>query len=199
MKVDAARRRGGVHIVWLSWFTDSIALWRRQDETPYFLDDPPAPNTSSSAHQISSDPEPDSDDWDDTDDVDDADEGAAKGTGMDLELGTIDWNDINDEVDAAMNESDDDEDEEDETRSEKSTRSEDGSETNSNARFVFMKLPILGLGIYERTANSQKMNRSRYFFLSITAQRQAHGISVNGGASRRPIRQILQRKGCGPR
>ncbi len=31
--------------------------------------------------------------------------------GNELEIGEIDWNDINDEVDAAMNESDDDEDE----------------------------------------------------------------------------------------
>jgi len=29
---DAARRRGGIHIVWLAWFLDSLALWRQQDE-----------------------------------------------------------------------------------------------------------------------------------------------------------------------
>jgi RNA polymerase II subunit A-like phosphatase len=60
--------------VWLAWFTDSIARWERQDETPYLMDEPrslsaTAPDTASSpappdAQQISSDPEPDADDWD---------------------------------------------------------------------------------------------------------------------------------------
>lgn len=105
MKVDAARKRGGIKIVWLAWFTESTARWRHQDETPYLLDDPPVAGPSSSPtldpHQISSDPEPDADDWDE----------AAKAAGADptsFELDEIDWNDINDEVDAAMNESDDD-------------------------------------------------------------------------------------------
>lgn len=44
MKVDAARKKPQVQVVWLNWFTDSIALWRRQDERPYLLDDPPTPN-----------------------------------------------------------------------------------------------------------------------------------------------------------
>lgn len=91
--------------MWLSWFTDSIALWRRQDETPYLLDDPSAVAPSSSPildpHQISSDPEPDADDWD----VEPAPAGNTS-----LELNDIDWNDINDEVEAAMNESDDEDD-----------------------------------------------------------------------------------------
>ena len=102
VKVDAARKRGGIKIVWLSWFTDSIALWCRRDETPYLLDDPSAVAPSSSPihdpHQISSDPEPDADDWDT--------EPAPAGN-TSLELNDIDWNDINDEVEAAMNESDD--------------------------------------------------------------------------------------------
>ena len=61
-------------IVWLAWFTDSIARWERQDETPYLMDEPrslgaTAPDTASSpappdVQQISSDPEPDADDWD---------------------------------------------------------------------------------------------------------------------------------------
>lgn len=91
--------------MWLSWFTDSIALWHRQDETPYLLDDPSAAAPSSSPildpHQISSDPEPDADDWD----VEPAPAGNTS-----LELDDIDWNDINDEVEAAMNESDDEDD-----------------------------------------------------------------------------------------
>ncbi|KAH9081749.1 hypothetical protein EDB83DRAFT_2502993 [Lactarius deliciosus] len=73
-KIDQARKRGEIKIVWLAWFTDSIARWERQDETPYLMDEPRpssvnAPDTASSpappdAHQISSDPEPDADDWD---------------------------------------------------------------------------------------------------------------------------------------
>ncbi|KIJ65044.1 hypothetical protein HYDPIDRAFT_27775 [Hydnomerulius pinastri MD-312] len=110
VKVDTARKRGGIKIVWLAWFTDSIALWRRQDETPYLLDDPTAhaPSPNLDPHQISSDPEPDADDWD----VEPAPAGNPA-----LELDDIDWNDINDEVEAAMNESDDD----DDARSERSS------------------------------------------------------------------------------
>ncbi|KAH9178811.1 hypothetical protein EDB89DRAFT_2111688 [Lactarius sanguifluus] len=73
-KIDQARKRSEIKIVWLAWFTDSIARWERQDETPYLMDEPRpssvnAPDTASSpappdAHQISSDPEPDADDWD---------------------------------------------------------------------------------------------------------------------------------------
>jgi len=115
-KVDAARRMNGVKVVWLSWFTDSLALWRRQDETPYLMDDPSTKvvplNSSpiSDPNQISSDPEPDADDWD-------QETAGPSNPGM-LELNTIDWDDINDEVEAAMNESDSDDDED--TRSERS-------------------------------------------------------------------------------
>lgn len=103
-KVDAARRMGGIKVVWVSWFTDSIALWQRQNETPYLLDPDPPPQASaasppSDSHQISSDPEPDADDWDV--------ERAAPGK-EGLELDEVDWDEINDEVEAAMNESDDD-------------------------------------------------------------------------------------------
>lgn len=104
MKVDAARRQGGIKIVWLAWFTDSIALWQRQDETRYLIDpeaaviDGPA-SPPSDPHQISSDPEPDADDWDRT------------VRSRSFELDEVDWDEINDEVEAAMNESDDDEDE----------------------------------------------------------------------------------------
>ncbi|KIJ21963.1 hypothetical protein PAXINDRAFT_105638 [Paxillus involutus ATCC 200175] len=112
VKVDMARKRGGIRIVWLAWFTDSIALWQRQDETPYLLEDltrsAPSLSPNLDPHQISSDPEPDADDWD----VEPAPSG-----NTDIELGDINWDDINDEVEAAMNESDDD----DDARSERSS------------------------------------------------------------------------------
>ncbi|KAH9486412.1 RNA polymerase II subunit A C-terminal domain phosphatase [Psilocybe cubensis] len=107
VKVDMARRRGGIKIVWLAWFTDSIALWRRQDEKPYLLDDPPvvipASSPTTEYHQLSSDLDIDSDDWD-------QEPPEMKETGP-LHLEAINWDDINDEVEAAMNESDDEYDE----------------------------------------------------------------------------------------
>jgi RNA polymerase II subunit A-like phosphatase len=118
IKVDAARKRGGTKIVWLSWFTDSIALWHRQDETPYLLDGPSL-NTSQpsssgptvDSQHVPSDPDLDADDWDEEPAT------IGKSTGRaEFDLGEIDWNDVNDEVDAAMNESDDD----DDSRSERS-------------------------------------------------------------------------------
>ena len=116
VKVDMARKRGGINIVWLAWFTDSIALWRRQDEKPYLLDDPPLPGScvspTTDAQQLSSDLDIDSDDWD-QDPADVKEAGA-------LELGDINWDDINDEVEAAMNESDD---EFDDAKSDRSGRS----------------------------------------------------------------------------
>ncbi|ESK92148.1 rna polymerase ii ctd phosphatase [Moniliophthora roreri MCA 2997] len=100
VKVEAARKRPNIKVVWLAWFTDSIALWRHQDETPYLLEDPavaiagPSSPTTSPT-QISSDPDIDDDeDWDL--------EGSAV-SGVDQ----INWDDINDEVEAAMMESDD--------------------------------------------------------------------------------------------
>ncbi|KAF5375137.1 hypothetical protein D9758_000554 [Tetrapyrgos nigripes] len=112
VKVDQARKRGGVKIVWLAWFTDSVALWHRQDETPYLLDDPPTAGPSSSpssVQQVSSDP-----------DIDEDDEWELEGSGAtgDHSLGSttsfeasqINWDDINDEVEAAMMESDDEDD-----------------------------------------------------------------------------------------
>lgn len=157
VKVDSARRQGGIKIVWLTWFTDSIAFWNRQDETPYLMDPVPSQaaggpaSPPSDAHQISSDPEPDADDWDE-----DArrggvatPSGSGKG-GKSLALDEIDWDEVNDEVDAAMNESDDDD---EDGKSEKSVRfgnaSEDeGSwtdETNSMIRCVTLALLVLTL------------------------------------------------------
>ncbi|OCH95692.1 hypothetical protein OBBRIDRAFT_787897 [Obba rivulosa] len=103
VKVDTARKQGGIKIVWLSWFTDSIALWQRQDETPYLMDPEPASQPSlasppSDPHQISSDPEPDTDDWD---------EERAPPEDEQLELDEVDWDEMDREVEAAMNESDD--------------------------------------------------------------------------------------------
>lgn len=97
-----ARKRGGIKIVWLAWFTDSIALWSRQDEKTYFLDDPPTATTSSNPpmdNQLSGYIESE----------DDQEPSETKETGR-LELAAIDWDDINDEVEAAMLESDDEDD-----------------------------------------------------------------------------------------
>ncbi len=115
VKVDTARKRGGIKIVWLAWFTDSIALWRRQDEKPYMLDDPPIPGPSSSSpaadsQLVSSDVDVDSDDWDQ-----DPPEHKATST---LDFGAVNWDEINDEVEAFMNESD--EEDEGDGRSERS-------------------------------------------------------------------------------
>ena len=121
-----ARKIPGIKIVWVQWLNDSIALWQRQDETAYLVPpEPPEAGESGGAalasplsdpHQISSDPEPDADDWDQH-----FLEGAggsralgplgvegAPGEGEGLELDAVDWDEINDEVEAAMNESDDD-------------------------------------------------------------------------------------------
>lgn len=130
VKVDMARRRGGVLIVYLAWFTDSVALWRRQDETPYFLEEPAHANPSTSPTIPLSHPpvevelEEGEDDW--------GPSGNSSNSGA-LELNDIDWNDINDEVEAAMNESDDDED--GEARSD-GMRSSYASEDESDERWV---------------------------------------------------------------
>ncbi|KAH9913331.1 uncharacterized protein BXZ73DRAFT_92977 [Epithele typhae] len=146
-KVDAARRYPHIKVVWFQWLNDCISLWRRLDEGPYLLT-PPPPRTSngsggeggggsgalasppSDPHQISSDPEPDADDWDDVV-VDRSRRGALgveggsapptpSGSGTSFHPDEISWEDINDEVDAAMNESEDDgEDDEDGTPSRK--------------------------------------------------------------------------------
>jgi RNA polymerase II subunit A-like phosphatase len=78
-KVDAARRRGNIHIVKLEWFGDSVALWARQDEARYALEVPMArlPPPPSPVQDVldalgSSDLDFDTDDWDDDDDPDSA-------------------------------------------------------------------------------------------------------------------------------
>lgn len=115
--MDMARKRGGIKIVWLAWFTDSIALWSRQDEKPYFLDDPPTATTSSN-------PPMDNQHSGYIESEDDQEPSETKEPGR-LELAAINWDDINDEVEAAMLESDD----EDDMKSERSgMRSENVSE-----------------------------------------------------------------------
>jgi RNA polymerase II subunit A C-terminal domain phosphatase len=122
--VDAARKRGGIHIVWLAWFTDSIALWRRLDEARYLMGDPAhEPDTSKKEQAEDEDDDDDDDDWD-SGVSNGPSPGAGGGGTNNLELGDIDWNDINDEVDAAMAESDDDD--EDGMDDNKDTRSEEG-------------------------------------------------------------------------
>ncbi|KAJ7184132.1 hypothetical protein C8R46DRAFT_1062975 [Mycena filopes] len=113
VKVDAARKRGGIKIVWLAWFTDYDATLPANG-----TDALPAPAADEAA---------DDEEW-----VEGGD-----GANHDLALDAINWNDINDEVDAAMNESDDDEEAED-GRSERSAMSEDdwqddGSSVQSNS------------------------------------------------------------------
>ncbi|KIY50645.1 hypothetical protein FISHEDRAFT_12865, partial [Fistulina hepatica ATCC 64428] len=113
VKVDAARKRGGIKIVWLAWFLDSIALWERQDERTYLLDDPGATVSSpvmNTSQMGSSDAELDfdSEDWElEGSETESVAATAVAGGVPQLQLDDIDWNDINDEVDAAMNESDD--------------------------------------------------------------------------------------------
>lgn len=170
-KIDAARRLGGVKVVWLAWFTDSVALWQRQDERLYLLDPDPQPDAGSGGggdarlasppsdpQQISSDPEPDADDWDELGGTSGGRaigalgvEGPPAGAGgkggegeagvganeEGLALDEVDWDEINNEVEAAMNESDDDG--EGEAASVKSGFSDDESftdETNSVIRCV---------------------------------------------------------------
>ncbi|KAK7023823.1 RNA polymerase II subunit A C-terminal domain phosphatase [Favolaschia claudopus] len=120
VKVDAARKRGGIKIVWLAWFTDCIALWQRQDETAYLLDDAPTLPASTenplSTLPASTDEVADEEEWDAT--------ASGEGANGEYSFDAINWNDINDEVDAAMNESDDEEDGGD-ARSERSAMSED--------------------------------------------------------------------------
>lgn len=153
-KVEMARKRGGVKIVRPEWFNDSIALWQRQDETPYLFYDPLNAATSTSPlisdHQISSDPEPDADDWD----LDPAElkaqvvqegENSMSGRAVGaLHLEEIDWNDINDEVEAAMMESDD---ESADGKSEQSTgvKSEDEftDEASVSSRYIVSVLYLL--------------------------------------------------------
>ena len=49
--MDQARRlqrttNPSIRVVWLAWFNDSLALWKRQDETHYLMDDPSQRSTT---------------------------------------------------------------------------------------------------------------------------------------------------------
>ncbi|KAJ7054040.1 hypothetical protein C8F01DRAFT_1165661 [Mycena amicta] len=155
VKADAAMRRGGIHVVRAEWFADCLGLLARQDESLYPLEGMrttmgPIPavgrpttvassssSTSSSAvapataGDLEEDPDPD-----------------PVPPGGPLELDAINWDDINDEVDAAMNESDDDDEDgegmgagagagsamsEDEWSDRDDVRSLSGQTTNSNS------------------------------------------------------------------
>jgi RNA polymerase II subunit A-like phosphatase len=128
VKVDAARRRGGILIVRLAWLMDSISLWRRQDETPYLLDDPrPGTIAEPSPSNVSVDPEPE--EWQIT-------SGATEAGPSSFKLDEVDWNEINDEVDAAMNESDDEDDDARSARSGNLSEDDWTDESNSIIRSV---------------------------------------------------------------
>jgi hypothetical protein len=91
VKVDAARRQGGIHIVWLAWFLDSLALWRRQDEQPYLIDADPATTTGTPRQTLQAADEA----------VENEDDGELITPDADM------WADANAEVDAALEETDD--------------------------------------------------------------------------------------------
>lgn len=146
VKVDAARKRGGIKIVWLAWFTDCIALWQRQDESAYLLDDAPVAPSADPLQVPAS-----GEDGADEDEEWDAGEGEG-GANRDLALNAINWNDINDEVDAAMNESDDDE---EDGRSEKSVMSEDDW-TDDASRLV---LSAFGLFAHADCTRAQRADK----------------------------------------
>ena len=149
--MDMARRRGGIKIVWLAWFSDSVALWQRQDEMPYLLDPSPPPLSQGSGPHTNiaqagigadgglRDSERDlvpDEDWD-------QEPPEIKETGT-LELDSINWDDINDEVEAAMNESEDDDGDGDgDAKSERSYDMQSGhgseEEWNDISRSVVLK------------------------------------------------------------
>ncbi|KAF9074970.1 hypothetical protein BDP27DRAFT_1381023 [Rhodocollybia butyracea] len=122
VKVDMARRRGNIKIVWPTWLTDSIALWQKRPEVTYLLDEPPVAEQSTTPPQASSDLDIDDDEWD----LESAPTSGGVSLGVNpgsaFHADEINWNDINDEVEAAMMESDDEEDTED-VKSVKSDRS----------------------------------------------------------------------------
>ncbi|KLO11343.1 hypothetical protein SCHPADRAFT_906128 [Schizopora paradoxa] len=140
-KVEAARQRGNIFVVWLTWFSDSIAHWRRMDEKLYLLDEnragsPTAPTASSPP----SDPNIISTDTDPEDLVDDDEpgfeprdipEGAVATPEVPLALDDVDWQDVNDEVELAMLESDSEDEENGSEAGGSSSRRNSGSRASS--------------------------------------------------------------------
>jgi len=117
-KVDAARRRGNIKIVWMSWFTDSIGMWKAQDEDKYLVDGSvstfrEAADASQSTTTLNPAPKQAVASQAKPADVlkppVEADAEDLPGHGAEAELETIDvdWADISREVDEAMNETDD--------------------------------------------------------------------------------------------
>ncbi|TDL28166.1 hypothetical protein BD410DRAFT_870451 [Rickenella mellea] len=151
-KVDMAQKQGGVFVVWLTWFTDSLAKWERQDERVYLLDEPTSVNPQTAlAVSPPSDPTNISTDTDPEGPVDDEDveiletvrddptpqaeneEIASDG----FDPGEVDWQRIHDEVEAAMMESD----EEEERSSESGRTSGNASEDDGMGDSVAFNVP----------------------------------------------------------
>ncbi|KAI0756315.1 hypothetical protein C8Q80DRAFT_1127923 [Daedaleopsis nitida] len=193
-KIDMARRKyPSVKIVWVRWLNDSLALWARQDEGPYLLE--PAGGAGggaalasppSDSHQISSDPEPDADDWDELVEGGRAlgalgvegprGEGEGEGGDEKLELDEVDWDDINNEVDAAMNESDDDGDGDgDDGASVRSGMSEDDASWTDESN-----------SIISSTTSSPRTKRKRVRSLT-PSERGALGNGADADVLRSPL------------
>ncbi|KAH8119974.1 hypothetical protein DFH11DRAFT_1500359 [Phellopilus nigrolimitatus] len=144
-KVEKARTMNGIFIVWLQWFSDSVARWKRQDERRYLLDDThvvsPHVDVASSSplsdpNAISTDTDPealvgDGEDEEPPEDLlvvmPDSESlatsigGSVEVNDLDaeavLDLGDVDWQVMDDEVDAAMMESDSEFGDDDDVRS----------------------------------------------------------------------------------
>ncbi|KAF8518264.1 hypothetical protein BU17DRAFT_48885 [Hysterangium stoloniferum] len=94
VKVDEARRRGTIHIVRLAWFLDSLALWERQDESAYLLD------ADEDGTGVTSTPRPMH--------VSPIEEELAQEPEQEISLNDADmWADANAEVDAVLEETED--------------------------------------------------------------------------------------------
>ncbi|KAL5535724.1 FCP1 [Sanghuangporus sanghuang] len=157
-KVEKANSQPGIFVVWLQWFTDSVAQWKRQDERRYLLDavKDTSPQNEVASSSPPSDPNAVSSDTDPEGLVGDGDDdlsedlleeiqnseslaaptgGAAGVTGLDTEaslnLNEVDWQEVNDEVDAAMMESDSEDVDDDSDR--RSVRSSNDIEDESYA------------------------------------------------------------------
>jgi RNA polymerase II subunit A C-terminal domain phosphatase len=115
MKVDMARRKGGIFILKANWFTDSTNAWEKQDEQLYLLESPPrrehikSPNQGHTQNVDVEGHDPGGavqemlDDFDEDEMEDDADIEAQQELEP-ITLGT--WQDATDEVDAYLMESD---------------------------------------------------------------------------------------------
>lgn len=123
--------------MWLQWFQDSVARWKRQDERLYLVDDEPRSTTPqpestssppSDPNAISTDTEPEELVGDveaeageiDEDELSELSKSQGDASGVPIgvtdltpegiDLGDVDWQNVNDEVEAAMMESDSEED-----------------------------------------------------------------------------------------